>query len=128
MEGIARYRDDHSHPSPVLCWCLAHSPFEQIAEASQARKANLQANIRDGLIAGREQASCALEAALHPVLMWRRTEHGLELPDEVKGRHLRRMRDGVDRQRVFGRVGQEIAGQAQAPEAFVPQEHAVVRV
>ena len=125
---MARYRDDHSPPSPVLCWCLAHSPFEQIAEASEARKTNFHADIRHRLIAGHEQASCALEPALHPVLMWRRTEHCLELPDEVKGRHLRRMRDVIDRQRVFGRVGQEIAGQAQAPEAFVPQEHAVVRV
>ena len=124
LEGIARYRDDHSPPSPVLCWCLAHSTLEQIAEAAKARKADFHTDLRDGPIAGREQPPCVLEAALHAVLMGRRTEHRLELPDEVKRRDLRRARDVVDRQRVFGRISQEIAGQAQAPKAFVPQEHA----
>lgn len=55
--------------------------------------------------------------------MRRRAEHGLELPDEMKGRDLHVARELAERERLLTHFEQQLPRATQPAESLVPQEH-----
>ena len=62
MWDDARHDDHRAHASPVRGRRFTDSPREQDAEAAEARKANLHADVRHRVLASREQAHSELDA------------------------------------------------------------------
>jgi hypothetical protein len=97
-------------PPPINRRRFAGATVKQLAETSQAREADLQAHLGDGLIAGGQQLPCAFQARKDPVLVRRRTKDRGVAPDELASRKPGLAGHRVDRQRPVSAVVQLVAG------------------
>ena len=119
----AGHLHESSTAAPVRRWWLPHPPCEEGAEATQTRKTDFHTDVGYGIVPRGEEVLGEAQARLDPKLVWRHTEDGLELADEMKRRDLHLAGEFRYGGRGLALFSQEVARQAEASEPFVSQQH-----
>ena len=122
----AWHHDHRPHASSRRGRRLADAPGKQDAEAPEAREADAHAHVSHRMLPRREQPPGEFDARGLAELMRGLTEDRFKLSNQMKGRNTNFLREISNREWRLALLEQQIAGPAQASEAFVSQEHDVV--
>lgn len=120
-----RHTDHWTHAATVGGRGLTDARREQRAEAAEAREADLHADVRHRVLAGREQVPGKIEARRQTELVRRDTEQRLELTDEMKRRDAYFAREILDRQWMLALFEQQLASAAEPAEPLMSEQHSM---
>ena len=89
---------------------------EHSAERAETREADLEAHLRNGELAAREEVLGAVEPRADAKLVRRHAENRFELANEMERRNGDVMGDVAHRRRLFGKRSEKVARPAETIE------------
>src|SRR6185436_16122346 len=120
---LCRYCDQRSDSSSISRGRFTNALREECAEAAETGEADLHAHVGHRVLAAGEQRLRELDTRRDAELMRRHSEHGLELPDEMKRRDADLAGELLDRRCWLPRLAEQIARAAQPTKPFMSEQH-----